>query len=272
MSKISWTNKTWNPVVGCSKVSDGCKNCYAERMAHRLSCMGQFKYDIVTSSRGKWNGSVNCDESALDKPMHWKNPRRIFVCSMGDLFHESVPFEFIDKVVKVLEACPHHTGQILTKRSERLLEYSEYRNYQWPDNIIGMVTAENQPMADLRIPYLLQCGFRTTGVSVEPMLGAVRLDFASPSRYEKRNFLTGDESNVCDLRGTNFGNKLDWVIIGCESGPGKRECKLEWVRNLVGQCKAANEAVFVKQLNIDGKVVKKIEEFPTDLQIQEYPK
>ncbi len=138
-SKISWTDMTWNPVVGCSKVSPGCDNCYAERMAWRLNGMAvKHHMDLVSCGKtgessidryvcvtecGHWNGTTATDESALEKPLHWKKPRKIFVCSMGDLFHESVPFEFIDKVMAIIALCPQHTFQILTKRAERMKEY-----------------------------------------------------------------------------------------------------------------------------------------------------
>ena len=120
-SKIEWTNATWNPVVGCTKVSEGCKNCYAEKMAGRIATMSNkaaMKYAKVVTHKGKWSGEIYCDESVLDKPLHWRKPRMIFVCSMGDLFHKDVPFEFIDKVMAIISLCPQHTFQILTKRPE----------------------------------------------------------------------------------------------------------------------------------------------------------
>ena len=241
-TKIPWTDETWQPVVGCTKVSEGCTNCYAEKMACRLAYMDKGKYVTVTMDYRKpgvfdgWNSGIFCDESALDKPLHWKKPRRIFVCSMSDLFHPSVPFEFIDKVVDVFNKCPQHTGQILTKREKRLFEYSKYRDFKWPDNIIGMVTAENQKCADLRILPLLQCGFKTTGVSCEPMLGEIDLTGFKPwwGTFEENQQDKG----------------LHQVIVGCESGPKRRECKMAWVGDLVGQCQAANVSVFVKQLQL----------------------
>ncbi len=238
-----------------SRIARGVK-----KKGGRLSCVVHFDADDFG-----WMGKIFCDESALDIPLHWKKPRRIFVCSMGDLLHKSVPFEFIDRVVNVFEKCPQHTGQLLTKRARRLLDYSKYRRnkgLEWPDNIIGMVTAGNQEMAALRIPLLLQCGFKTTGVSVEPMLGAVDLHSNGGWNY----LLTGN---------TGYGHgehKIDWVIIGCESGPKRRECKIEWVQDLVRQCKAAGVAVFVKQLSINGKVSRNMSEWPEDLRVQEYPK
>lgn len=123
-TKIEWTDETWQPVVGCSKVSIGCAECYAERMAYRLACMGQKKYQaVISTDGGVWNGKIFCDESVLDKPLHWKKPRMIFVCSMSDLFHPSVPFEFIDKVMAVIALCPQHQFQLLSKRPEIALKY-----------------------------------------------------------------------------------------------------------------------------------------------------
>ena len=153
MTKIEWTDESWNPVVGCTKVSAGCENCYAEKMAVRLAAMYRKdsikykhleKYDYVITN-GKWNGKIFCDESALDKPLHWKKPRMIFVESMGDLFHPSVPFEFIHKVFSAAAkhlGCQHHLPkrsifQFLTKRPERLLEFSKWvspSRTPFPDN------------------------------------------------------------------------------------------------------------------------------------------
>ncbi|MFA6281872.1 MAG: DUF5131 family protein, partial [Candidatus Omnitrophota bacterium] len=142
-TKIEWTNETWNPVVGCSKISEGCENCYAEKMACRLTSMEYAEYDrshdgeasmsdakpvgyydsVTDLSKRQWNGRTVLVESALEKPLHWKKPRKIFVCSMGDLFHESVPFDWVDKVMAIIVLCPQHTFQVLTKRPERMAEY-----------------------------------------------------------------------------------------------------------------------------------------------------
>jgi protein gp37 len=122
-TKIEWTDTTWNPIVGCSKISPGCANCYAATMAKRLAAMGQKQYAGLTDERGNWTGKVNFVESSLNHPLHWRKPRRVFVCSMSDLFHESVPFEWIDRVFAVMAMCPQHQFQVLTKRPERMAEY-----------------------------------------------------------------------------------------------------------------------------------------------------
>jgi len=215
MSKIEWTKKTWNPVIGCSKVSPGCANCYAERMAIRLAhipgATGDNYSNVVASNQMggyRFSGKTALVESALEKPLHWKKPQIIFVCSMGDLFHESVPFEWIDKVFAVMALCPQHTFQVLTKRSARMLEYFEEtvkgdmaEHIQWcakgrieamaahlknncviPDlknwplpNVWLGVTAEDQQRADERIPDLLECPAAKRFVSVEPMISPVDL-------------------------------------------------------------------------------------------------
>ena len=271
-SKILWTDATWQPVVGCSKVSEGCKNCYAERMALRLACMefkkfgenmtiAQRKYTGVTDLIGKWNGEIFCDESVLDKPLHWRNPRRIFVCSMGDLFHEAVPFEFTLKVFKIINNCKKHTFQILTKRPKRAYDF--YRQIYQIDNLSNLwlgVSVENQKRADERIPLLLQIPAAVRFVSIEPMLEEIDLTGFKP-------WYGTFEENQRD-------KGLHWVIIGCESINGRlgRECKLEWIESIVDQCKAANIPVLVKQTPLNGKLVRDIKLFPKALQFQEYPK
>ncbi len=271
-TKISWTEFTWNPVVGCKKVSPGCKNCYAEKMANRVRGMMYIqssdksmetwaKYDEVLTMDGKWNSHTYCDESALDKPLHWKKPRKIFVCSMGDLFHESVPFEFIDKVFGAMFCANQHTYQILTKWPDRMAEYIKHLDevcYEagdftcWsklPNKHIWLgVSAENQEWADKRIPILLQIPAAVRFVSLEPLLGPVDLTKLDNGPVRTNSF-SGRQGMMCKPH-WNTG-KLDWVIIGAESNgayPG-RECKNIWIKNIVNQCESAGVPVFVKQLH-----------------------
>jgi len=227
-------------------------------MSKRLKAMGPKKYK---------NGfEVTLHPECLDEPLHWRKPCRIFVCSMSDLFHPEVPFEFIDKVYYRIYRGLRHTFQVLTKRPGRMLEYLEdetavqlrllklFPNWTPESRLTGRfplpnlwlgVSVENQKAADERIPKLLQIPAAVRWVSLEPLLGKIVLSMV---------------------------DELDWVVIGAESGPNRRPCKLEWVRSIVAQCKAAGVPVFVKQLDIDGKVVKKIEQFPPDLKVREYPK
>lgn len=251
-SKIQWTNATWSPVVGCTKVSPGCLNCYAERMANRQACMGRHKYIEVVNHRfvfdggmreivGGWNNQIYCDEKSLEIPLHWRQPRMIFICSMSDLFHKSVPFEFIDKVMETIHSARQHTYQILTKRPERMLRYFNKPArgcYLRLENIWLGVTVCNQKEADEKIPALLQLKVMYPNiiifVSLEPMLGAI--DF---------KFHLGLAKNHDDLRGL-----LDWVIVGGESGPGARPMHPDWARDIRDQCVAADVPFFFKQWGV----------------------
>jgi len=230
-TKIEWTQESWNPIVGCSKVSPGCKNCYAERMAKRLKAMGVAQYQNVVDEKG-WTGEILMSPGkTLQIPWHWENPRMIFVCSMSDLFHEQVKFEWIDTIFITIKSSPQHTFQILTKRAERMAEYFSTRAV--PDNVWVGVTAEDQQRADERIPYLLQVKAKVRFVSVEPMLGPVEL---------------------WAFIGVNNG--IHWVICGGESGTGARPMNPDWARRLRDQCRITEVPFFLKQMKVDGKMVK----------------
>lgn len=274
-TKIEWAEASWNPVIGCSKVSEGCQNCYAERMAMRLWYMGNPVYGRVTNENGKWNNQIIClGRDVLDKPLHWRKPRIIFVCSMSDLFHEKVPFDYRDKVIAVFEKCPQHTGIILTKREDELLRYAKYRGFKWPANIIGMVTVENQKWAEIRIPKLLQCGFARTGVSCEPLLGPI--DFRSliigPRRRGSYDCLCGQAACEEGTMKDPISGHLDWIIVGGESGPKARPMDIKWARSIKDQCQAAGVPFFMKQLGGCPNKRDKMSDFPEDLKIREYPK
>jgi protein gp37 len=208
-SRIEWTSSTWNPVTGCDKVSAGCANCYAERMARRLQAMGVKKYA---------NGfKVTTHPEALEAPLLWKRPRVIFVNSMGDLFHEDVPFQFIEEVFGVMNRASHHVFQVLTKRSRRLRDLNS--RLSWPENVWMGVTVENRRCKS-RIDDLRQTGALIRFLSMEPLLEPV------------------DE---LDLMG------IDWVIVGGESGPHARPMKKDWVLEIRRQCLKSNVAFFFKQ-------------------------
>jgi len=208
-SKIEWTESTWNPVTGCSKVSPGCKHCYAERMARRLKAMGHPNY-----ARGF---ELRMHEHMLDLPLSWRKPRMIFVNSMSDLFHRAVPVEFIQRVFDVMRQASRHTFQVLTKRSERLLRLS--RQLLWPGNVWAGVSVENQDHA-FRIEHLTQTTTQVKFLSLEPLLGPLP---------------------TLNLEG------IDWVIVGGESGPGARPMDAEWVIDIRDQCFAAGAPFFFKQ-------------------------
>jgi protein gp37 len=208
-SDIEWTESTWNPLTGCTKVSPGCKHCYAERMALRLQAMGQPNYV---------NGfKLTMHEHMLELPLRWKKPRMIFVSYMSDLFHQDVPLEFIQKVFEVMRCASWHTFQVLTKRSGRLLELDQEIN--WPGNVWMGVSVENKDYM-FRIAHLRQTGALVKFLSLEPLLGSL------PD---------------LDLHGVN------WVIVGGESGPGARPIAKEWVIDIKDQCLAAHVPFFFKQ-------------------------
>ena len=215
-SSIEWTESTWNPITGCTKISPGCKHCYAERMAKRLKAMGQPNYA---------NGfKLTMHEHVLEMPLSWKVPQTIFVNSMSDLFHKDVPLEFIQRVFDVMHRAHWHRFQILTKRSERLLELSP--RLDWTPNIWMGVSVENQDYA-FRIDDLRGTGAKVKFLSLEPLLGP--------------------------LAALNLEH-INWVIVGGESGPGARPMDPSWVIEIRDQCLQARVPFFFKQW---GGVMKK---------------
>lgn len=208
-SRIEWTDATWNPVTGCTKVSPGCKNCYAERLAARLLAMGNPRYS---------NGfDVTLHEDQIELPLRWKKPKRIFVNSMSDLFHENIPDEFIRKVFSVMNQAHWHVFQVLTKRAERLSELAD--SLPWSPNIWQGVSVEDQKHTS-RIDRLRHVSSAIRFLSIEPLLGPI---------------------NELKLDG------VDWVIVGGESGPHFRPVKPEWVRAIRNTCLASGVPFFFKQ-------------------------
>ena len=257
-TKIEWvarpgtTPESWNVVTGCSPVSEGCVNCYSARLAatrlkHNPRYAGLAE---VRDGHPVWTGEVRVHEDLLEKPLHWRKPRTVFVCSMSDLFHEDVPDDYILHVFDnmVNDYVCHHTFIVLTKRPYRMWQwFGKHRDYlPLPlENVWGMVTVENQERSR-RIEWLLRCPFTVHGVSVEPMLEAVNLNPYLPILVETIN----------GLREWNSSPMLDWVICGGESGPGARPMDLDWARDLRDQCQTAGVPFFLKQAHINGKLVK----------------
>ena len=208
-SKIEWTESSWNPVTGCTKISEGCRNCYAERMAKRLKAMGQPNYQ---------NGfKVTCHPHVLNLPLKWKKPKTIFVNSMSDLFHEEIPLTFLDEIFSTMNAARWHTFQVLTKRAERMAKLKD--RFKWSPNIWMGVTVENSDYID-RIDQLRSIPAAVRFLSIEPMLGPI------------------PELNL---------EKIDWVIVGGESGPGARPMKKEWALEIRDLCVNAGVPFFFKQ-------------------------
>lgn len=312
-SKIEWTDVSWNPVRGCSRVSEGCRFCYAERLAGRFSGPGK-PYEGLTVEGPRWrrwNGEIRLLPELLNEPLRWRKPKRVFVNSMSDLFHEKVPEDFVFAVFQTMGAAFRHTYQVLTKRPDRMREvlpriserlHAEGRvplGPSWRHVHLG-VSVEDQETADGRIPLLLQTPAAVHWVSYEPALGPV--DFTRIG-----GGVLGYKAITIDaLHGG--GTKceppspwgVDWVVVGGESGPGARPCDLAWIRSIVEQCKAANVPVFVKQLGacasdpvngIAGAALKvpaeaealisrrlrdrkgaDMNEWPADLRVREYPR
>jgi protein gp37 len=208
-SGIEWTESTWNPVTGCTKISPGCKHCYAERMAERLQAMGQANYA---------NGfQLTLQSQMLELPLKWRKPQTIFVNSMSDLFHRDVPVDFIQRVFDVMRRAHWHRFQVLTKRAERLAELSPA--IEWSSNVWMGVSVENADYVE-RIDYLRSTGAQVKFLSIEPLLGPI------PKLRLQR---------------------IDWVIVGGESGPRARPMEAAWVTDIRKQCRKARVAFFFKQ-------------------------
>ena len=246
MSKIEWTDVTWNPTRGCSVVSKGCTNCYAMKQAHRFAGPGG-KYEgltNLTSGGPVWTGEVRLVPEKLEEPLHWRKPRRCFVNSMSDLFHEDVPFDFIDRVFAIMALCPQHTFQILTKRPERMLAYlngdTVARRAGLPNVWLG-VSVEDQATADERVPLLLNTPAVVRWVSCEPLLGPMDFTQATEPKNE------GEWLNEIECG----HRKLHWIVVGGETGPKARPCDINWIKSIIDQNKAAEAPVFVKQLGAE---------------------
>ena len=237
-SKIEWTDASWNPIAGCSKVSQGCKNCYAIRSAHRMQHTLKYAGTTRETAHGpEWTGKINPWPDVLEQPLRWKRPRRIFVNSMSDLFHPEMidkHIAVIGRVMDVIERCPQHVFQILTKRPENMRDFFQVigaeagRDGAPPNAWVG-VSVEDQPTANERIPVLLETPAVVRWLSCEPLLGPIGL-----------GFVTG---------------RVDWVVAGAESGPGARPCELDWIRDLRDQCVDAEVPFFFKQFVVGGRKI-----------------
>lgn len=268
---IEWTDETWNPTTGCTRASAGCDHCYAVPMTRRLAGYGNAKYaGLVNPGKGHFNGTVRTHPDALDAPLRWRRPRRVFVNSMSDLFHKDVPFEFVAAVFGVMAECPRHTFQVLTKRPERAAEFFRWveretgswaggldaaaefcahrlwksgagvtpdlNRQPWPlPNVWLGTSVEDQDAADERVPHLLRCPAAVRFLSCEPLLGPVDLD----------NWLWEEAGPA--WAGRNLSPGIDWVIVGGESGPGARPMDPAWAVSLRDQCAAADVPLHFKQ-------------------------
>lgn len=208
-TRIEWTESTWNPITGCTQISDGCMNCYAKRMSKRLKAMGNLRY--------KNEFEVTIHNDLFNQPLKTKESKMIFVCSMSDIFHESVDFQTITKLFDVMREAHWHTFQVLTKRSQRLLAFSKI--YSIPENVWVGVTVENEKNIQ-RLEHLKLVNASTKFLSCEPLLGSLK---------------------VCDFSG------IQWIVAGGESGPNSRDIDIDWVREIRDQCVSKAIPFFFKQ-------------------------
>ncbi len=293
---IEWTNKTWNPVTGCTKVSPGCRHCYAETVARRFPARfyadGQFVPWTVKAQREEAKRLTNLASELgtpfepsdyspvmlhperLQDPLRWRKPSQVFVNSMSDLLHEDVPLEFIRQVFAVMAQARWHTFQVLTKRHKRLESLADILD--WPPNMWMGVSVENQRYAEERIPALLRTPAAVHFVSCEPLLSGLDLrPYLIPQCQECREA----GCYKCDCDDCADGAALDWVIVGGESGPKARPMNPEWILSLRNQCRTAGVAFFLKQL---GSVLAKRwrlkdskgadwNEWPAALRVREMP-
>ncbi len=310
-SAIPYVDKGWPVVTGCSHSHIGCLHCYAARLAAtRLKHLPQYK-GLATREAGKyrWTGEMRLNSDILDKPLHWKKPQKVFVAQTSDLFHKDVPFDYIDKVFGVMALCPQHTFLVFTKRPWRMADYvggrlmhREYRNasvfarafeiaeasncvpdgstwgeayergwskFRWPlPNVWLYTSVSDQDTADENIPHLLRCPAAVLGISYEPVLGPLEMRLYRPALESLVAAVAGRPASHIE----NPTPPVNHVIIGCESGSGRRPCELEWIESAVKQCQAAGVAVYVKQMEIDGKVCLDVKQFPKHLRLRETPK
>lgn len=243
-TRIEWTDATWNPVTGCTKLSPGCKYCYAERLWPRLRHLPAY------AGRAFTDIGFHADRFAA--PLQWKSPRMVFVNAMGDLFHESVPLDFVADVFRVMAEADQHTFQVLTKRPQRMLEFfASHHRESAPKHVWLGVSVEDQPTADARIPSLLSAPARVLFVSYEPALGAIDLTQVGADKPMVLDALRGVMRSTAPLSLDPSPPEetacIDWVVCGGESGPRARPMHPDWIRHVRDQCRAVGVPFFFKQ-------------------------
>jgi len=254
---IEWTESTWNPIRGCSRVSEGCRNCYAETVANRFKGPGE-PYEGLIARGGQWNGKVMVAEHKMNEPLRWTRPRMIFVNSMSDLFHENVDFETIHRIMLVMQQAQHHTFQVLTKRPKRMLQFFKWWGGEclrgFPEvmpNVWLGASVEDQQTAEERIPLLLETPAAVRWISAEPLLGPLALHpYLQRGDHELREMdpmaaamlSQGEEDGTAWVRPA-----VDWVVVGGESGHNARPMHPDWARNIRDQCQVAGVPFLFKQ-------------------------
>ena len=308
-TKIEWTDFNWNFLRGCSRVSEGCRNCYAEGIAARFSGyddkgkeLPYFGLAQMVNGKPRWTGEISFHEDVLLQPLRWTKPRKIFVNSTSDLFHEKVTDDILDRAFAVMALTPQHTYQILTKRPERMKKYFDSRAKEkieiwprviwqlmcglcspfcWPDfkddpdsrwplkNVWIGVSVEDQKTADERIPLLLDTPAAVRWISAEPLLGPVDLA-AHLTKFVSSGIEYGHGFNRTDVGHTK--RLLDWIVVGGESGSNARPMHPDWARSIRDQCQAAGVRFFFKQgSKANWPDFKNFDAFPAEFQIREFP-
>lgn len=289
-SKISWCDYTWNSIAGCTKVSAGCAHCWAERVAFRLKRRGQRDYQSVVDDEGHWTGHVVCLEHRLEQPLHWRKPRRIFVASMSDLFHPLVPFDFIAQVFDIMASprAEQHTFMLLTKRPDRAGQFYNWLRARFEaggfwsgDTALGLALEERWPLPNVwlgvsvenennlwRVEELLRMPAAVRWASYEPALGPV--DFSRYLGEAEPDMSTFPRHNWDYWRRSLPWKGLAWLIIGAESGPGRRPFEEQWAWDVLDQCRKAGIPCFLKQDSGPGPGVplldregREVKEFPS---------
>jgi protein gp37 len=277
---IEWCDATWNCLRGCTRVSEGCRFCYAESIAYRFSGVGQ-PYEglaVLKNGHASWTGKIEFIEKHLNDPIKWTKPRRIFVNSMSDVFHESVYMDWFGLMMNVMRKCPQHTFQILTKRPKRMLafvsDYYAMHEIKPLSNLWLGVSVENQAAAEERIPLLCQTPAAIRFISAEPLIGPLDLEWPKTMYPDGPPMCCSGLPNECGCMGMPTDPPLlyglDQIIVGGESGHGARPMDPAWARSLRDQCKRWRVAFFCKQMgSVYGE--HKGKDLPPDLNIREFP-
>ena len=254
-SKISYADYSWNPVVGCTPIASGCQFCWAKQLhdMRYAACCSLDGGNLPVQYKEPFS-KIQIRTDRLEDPLHWKKPRTIFVNSMSDTFHKDVPFQFINRMWDVMDEAAQHTYLIFTKRPRRALEFFGDGGLI-NDHIYFFVSASTQAEVDEAVPILSKIPAAVRGLSLEPLIASVKLKPSSLGNY----VYVGQPAKC-----------IDRIIVGCESGPNRRPCKLEWIQSIVKQCQDADVKVYVKQLDIDGKVVNDMIKFPDDLKVRNF--
>lgn len=278
-TQIPYATKSWNVTVGCTHAGmKGCDHCWA-RDLHEMRNSAYRVGKHVPKQYAKSFGEIVLRPDRLDEPLRWRNPQRVFVCSMSDLFHPLVPFDFIHEVYRRICSCPKHTFLIFTKRIKILSEFTQAQgNISWPENANIIVSCSTQKELDENVPILLDIPAAVRGISLEPLIEEIDLKYIDTdktwpfkSETSKLEPLIGGtySRRASNPNGGRFmdtnGPRLDWVIVGAESGSKRRPCKIEWIRKVAQDCQNANVPIYVKQLDIGGKVITDPNKFPADL-------